>query len=164
MENDDVMNFINSLGEEKLEALANFLTDYEMLKGWQKLKQDEVAKNAGTTQSAISRLERMKGKPAYDLLQRVSKAVNGSLFLTPMGDVTVTLPYDLQERARKVAEAHNMTVRNWMNRVLRDNIEKAEYVNQNQQTGGLLSLNEGEYQLRAKPSVELEYSELEMAL
>lgn len=124
------MDFLNTIGEEKLEALANFLTDYEMLKGWQKLKQDEVAKNAGTTQSAISRLERMKGKPAYDLLQRVSKAVNGSLFLTPMGDVTVTLPYDLQERARKVAAAQDMTVRDWMNSVLRENIDKEEYSNQ----------------------------------
>ncbi|MFW5712828.1 MAG: helix-turn-helix domain-containing protein [Spirochaetota bacterium] len=124
------MDFLNTIGEEKLEALANFLTDYEMLKGWQKLKQAEIAKNAGTTQSAISRLERMKGKPAYDLLQRVSKAVNGSLFLTPMGDVTVTLPYDLQEKARKVAAAQDMTVRDWMNSVLRENVEKAEYSNQ----------------------------------
>lgn len=121
---DDVMDFINTLGDEKLDTLAKFLTDYETLKGWNNLTQADVATHAGTTQSAISRLERMKGKPAYDLLGRVSRAVQGSLYITPMGDVTVTLPYDLQEKAREEASREGLTVQEWMKSVLRDKLEE----------------------------------------
>jgi transcriptional regulator with XRE-family HTH domain len=138
---DDVLDFIDEVVEGRNDlrsfeatwgALASFLTDYEHLKGLNELTQGEVARRAGTVQSAISRLERMRGKPTYALLRRLSEAVNGELYLTPMADVTVTLPYDLQDKARELAENRSTTVKDLMQQVLRDAIERPKYTTMTQ--------------------------------
>jgi transcriptional regulator with XRE-family HTH domain len=108
-------------------ALASFLTDYEHLKGLNKLTQAEIAKKCATTQSAISRLERMKGKPTYELLRRLSDAVGGELFITPLADVTITLPYDLHEKAREIAKEEGESVKDLLGKILREGIKGPTY-------------------------------------
>jgi len=108
-------------------ALAEYLTDYEHLKGLNALTQSDVARSASTTQSAISRLVRMKGKPTYELLRRLSLAVGGELFITPLADVTVTLPYDLHEKAHRRAGEEGLSIKELMIDILRDSIESPKY-------------------------------------
>jgi len=108
-------------------ALASFLNDYEHLKGTRGLTQKDIAASCGTTQSAISRLERMRGKPTYELLRRLSEAVGGSLFVSPMADFSITLPYDLHDRARSLAEKKAVRVDELMHAMLREAIDNAEY-------------------------------------
>jgi len=119
---DEVLSFIDDVveGNEPLRAfeatwgaLASFLTDYEHLKGLKNLTQSDVAALAGTTQSAISRLERMKGKPTYELLRRLSDAVGGDFYLTPMAEMTITVPYDLQDAVRKSSEQKGVAVKDY---------------------------------------------------
>jgi transcriptional regulator with XRE-family HTH domain len=113
--------------EQTWGALASFIIDYEHLKGLNKLTQSEIAQACGTTQSAISRLERMRGKPTYELLRKLSNAVGGELLITPLSDVTITLPYDLHDRVRTVAEAKGMNVQDFMRTTLREGIEREEF-------------------------------------
>lgn len=100
--------------------LANFITDYEFSKGIQKLSQAEIAQRAGTTQSAISRFEAMKHPPTYDLLVRISQALGETLFLSPFGSLSITLPYDLHEKARHIASTRGLSVQD----LLLDYIQK----------------------------------------
>lgn len=103
----------------QLAPLANFLTDYEFLKQSSGLTQKQIAEKAATSQSAISRLENMRGLPAYDLLVRISEAVGGELVLSPMGEFTLTLPYDIQGAAKKAAQAKGLSLVAWMNLEIR---------------------------------------------
>jgi len=95
---------------EHIDALASFVTDYEFLQGKNKFTQQDIARKIGTTQSAISRMVNLKGKPNYDLLQRVSAAVGGELLVTPLGKYSVTLPYDLIDVVDMVAKRKNIGV------------------------------------------------------
>lgn len=132
----DIVGFLNETIENDADlreygktwgALTSFLNDYEHLKGLRHLTQNDIASACGTTQSAISRLERLRGKPTYELLRRLSEAVGGSLFISPMADATVTLPYDLQDRARSLAERKAVRVDELMYAMLREAIDNAEY-------------------------------------
>lgn len=49
------------------------------------LTQAELAARAGTKQPAIARLERGETRPSYDMLQRLSTALNVSCAITPGG-------------------------------------------------------------------------------
>lgn len=126
---DEVIENDTSLSDYKKTwgGLSSFLTDYEHLKGLHHLTQKEIAARCGTTQSAISRLERMRGKPTYELLRRISEAAGGELFITPMSDFTITLPYDLQERAKCMAEKQDTSVAELMEKLVRDGIDNTEY-------------------------------------
>lgn len=104
-------------------ALSSFLIDYEHLKGLNNLTQAEIAQKAGTTQSAISRLECMKGKPTYELLRRLSLAVGGELLVTPLAKYTVTLPYDLHEIAEEKGKKAGVTTQIFLESVLRSSLE-----------------------------------------
>lgn len=75
------------------EALSSFLTDFDFLS----LTQQDVAEKMGTTQSAISRIASLKTNPSYKQLLKMAEAVGGDLLVTPMKDMTVQVPYDLQE-------------------------------------------------------------------
>ena len=110
------------------EPLSKFITDYEHLKGLNDLTQNEIAVRAKTTQSAISRLIRMKGKPTYTLLNKVSNAVGGKLFVTPLAEMTVTLPYDLHAQAIQLAEAQNMSVTELMVSLLRESFNNQQTI------------------------------------
>lgn len=112
--------------ERTWEVVASFLTDYEHLKGMCGSTQRDIAKSSKTSQSAISRLERMKGKPTVDLLRRLSESVGGKLFLTPLSDVTVTLPYDLHDKAREQATLNGLDVPSFLSQILRNEIDKTE--------------------------------------
>jgi len=114
--------------EERFGALAEFVTDYEFAKESQKLTQAEVAQRAATTQSAISRFEAMKHPPTYDLLVRVSKALGDHLFLSPFGSLSVSLPYDLHDKARQIAEKRGQTVKDLMQDYLRQGITRDGFV------------------------------------
>jgi transcriptional regulator with XRE-family HTH domain len=110
-------------------ALASFLTDYEHLKGLNNLTQEDIAKKSGTTQSAISRLECMKGKPTYELLRRLSDAVGGSLFITPLAEFTITLPYDLHDTALSRSKEEGLSIPELLEDLLRNDLESPKYSN-----------------------------------
>lgn len=132
----DIIGFIDDIidGDPKLAAfekdwgpLASFLNEYEHLKAKKGLTQKDIANACGTTQSAISRLERMRGKPAYELLRKLSAAVGGELYLSPLADVSVTLPVDLQDKARSIAEKQGLKTQDLLENLLREGIINAEY-------------------------------------
>lgn len=132
MKNDEVLNFMESLEneDEKLasfvkmyEALSAFLADYEFLKDSKDLTQKDIAEKMGTTQSAISRIESLKTNPSYKQLLKMAEAVGGELLVTPMKDMTVQVPYDLQDTVRKLAEHENKTTNDYLCGILRNSIE-----------------------------------------
>ena len=47
-----------------------------------KMSQRELAKNVGTSQAAISRIEAMNGNPSLSLLKRISKALDMRLTIS----------------------------------------------------------------------------------
>ncbi|MEI8095806.1 MAG: helix-turn-helix domain-containing protein [Spirochaetales bacterium] len=112
----------------QLAPLANFLTDYEYLKQRSGLTQKQIAERASTSQSAISRLENMRGLPAYDLLVRISEAVGGELVVSPMGEFTFTLPYDIQESAKNTARVQGLGLVEWMNQEIRKGLRTGNKV------------------------------------
>jgi transcriptional regulator with XRE-family HTH domain len=113
---------------DKMEALASFIVDYEYLKNKQSYSQENIARKAGTTQSAISRLVRMKGKPTYDLLQRVSSAVDGKLFISPLGEFTTTLNYEFHDRAISYAEKEGVEVSTLLRRILNEYFDNEKII------------------------------------
>ena len=125
LENDSDFNEFYKLWN----PLSKFLTDYNHLKALNKLTQVEIAKKMETTQSAISRLNRMKGKPSYTLLQKISEAVGGELFITPLAEMTATLPYDLHEPAKKCAELLQTSVTELMVNTFREALNNNNYIN-----------------------------------
>jgi len=132
----DIIDFIDDIFEtdpklnefkQNWGPLASFLNQYEHLKTEKELTQKDIAAACGTTQSAISRLERMRGKPTYELLRKLSAAVEGKLYLSPVTDVSVTLPLDLQDRARRLAARHGKETNDFLLDILRTEITNAEY-------------------------------------
>jgi len=113
---------------ERFEALAEFVADYDFGKESQKLTQAGLAERAGTTQSAISRFEAMKHPPTYDLLARVSKALGDRLFLSPFGSLSISLPYDLHDKARQLAEKRGQTVQSLMQDYVRQGITRDSFI------------------------------------
>ena len=113
---------------DNMEALASFIVDYEYLKNKQSYSQENIARKAGTTQSAISRLVRMKGKPTYDLLQRVSSAVDGKLFISPLGEFTTTLNYEFHDRAISFAEKEGVEVSTLLRRILNEYFDNEKVI------------------------------------
>jgi transcriptional regulator with XRE-family HTH domain len=131
MKKDQVIEFMNSLekSDKKLasfvkiyEALSSFLTDFDFLKDSQGMSQKDVAEKMGTTQSAISRIASLKTNPSYKQLQKMSEAVGGNLFVTPMKDMTVQVPYDLQETVRKRAMREGKSTNEYLDELLRKGI------------------------------------------
>lgn len=140
MKKDQVLDYMDSLEkeDEKLasfvkmyEALSSFLTDFDFMKDSLGLTQKDVADKMGTTQSAISRITSLKTNPSYKQLLKMAEAVGGNLYVTPMKDMTVQVPYDLQETVRKLAEGEDKTTNEYLDRVVRDAIELelANYLN-----------------------------------
>ena len=131
MKKDQVIEFMNSLEkrDKKLasfvkiyEALSSFLTDFDFLKDSQGMSQKDVAEKMGTTQSAISRIASLKTNPSYKQLQKMSEAVGGNLFVSPMKDMTVQVPYDLQETVRKRAMREGKSTNEYLDELLRKGI------------------------------------------
>jgi transcriptional regulator with XRE-family HTH domain len=118
-DNEDIKNEL-----EKLEAFASFINDCDFLKGVNKLTQHEIAKKMKTSQSSISRLNKMKGNPSYSLLRKYSEAIGGKLFLSPLDEMTVTLPYDLHEHAKQWSEDIGLSVKDLIIKTFRDAFEE----------------------------------------
>ena len=132
MKKNQVLDFMNTLekGDKNLdsyvkmyEALSAFLTDFDFLKDSLGLTQQDVAEKMGTTQSAISRIASLKTNPSYKQLQKMAEAVGGELLVTPMKNMTVQVPYDLQESVRKLATSENKSTSDYLERILRNAIE-----------------------------------------
>ena len=141
MKRDQILDYMDSLEKEDdgldsyvkvYEALSDFLTDFDFLKDSLGLTQKDVADKMGTTQSAVSRIASLKTNPSYKQLQKMAEAVGGKLFITPMKDMTVQVPYDLQESVRKMAAGENKTANEYLEDVLRNalEIERSCHVNQ----------------------------------
>lgn len=135
MKKDQVLDYMDSLEKEdgKLasfvktyEALSSFLTDFDFMKDSLGLTQKDIADKMGTTQSAISRIASLKTNPSYKQLLKMAEAVGGNLYITPMKDMTVQVPYDLQETVRKLAEGEDKTTNEYLDEVIRDAVE-SEY-------------------------------------
>lgn len=135
MKKDQVSDYMDSLEkeDEKLasfvkmyEALSSFLTDFDFMKDSLGLTQKDIADKMGTTQSAISRIASQKTNPSYKQLLKMAEAVGGNLYITPMKDMTVQVPYDLQETVRKLAEGEDKTTNEYLDEVIRDAVE-SEY-------------------------------------
>jgi len=135
MKKDQVLDYMDSLEQEdknldlyvKLyEALSSFLTDFEFMKDSLGMTQKDVADKMGTTQSAISRIASLKTNPSYKQLLKMAEAVGGDLYITPMKDMTVQVPYDLQKTVRKLAEGEDKTTNEYLDEVIRDAVE-SEY-------------------------------------
>lgn len=132
MKNDQVLDYMDSLEkkDEELnafvktyEALSAFLTDFDYLKDSLGMTQKDVAEKMGTTQSAISRIASLKTNPSYKQLQKMAEAVGGDLFITPMKDMTVQVPYDLQDTVRKLADGEKKSTNDYLDEVIRDAVE-----------------------------------------
>ena len=135
MKKDQVLDYMDSLEKEDknldlyvkmYEALSSFLTDFDFMKDSLGMTQKDVADKMGTTQSAISRIESLKTNPSYKQLLKMAEAVGGDLYITPMKDMTVQVPYDLQETVRKLAEGEDKTTNEYLDEVIRDAVE-SEY-------------------------------------
>lgn len=133
MKKDQVLNYMDSLEKEdkKLEsfvktyeALSSFLTDFDFLKDTLGLTQKDIADKMGTTQSAISRIASLKTNPSYKQLQKMAEAVGGELLITPMKDMTVQVPYDLQETVRKLAKREGKSTNEYLDELLRKGIHR----------------------------------------
>jgi transcriptional regulator with XRE-family HTH domain len=103
--------------------LSDFLTDYDFSKGSQNLTQVEIARRMKTTQSAISRFEAMKNPPSYDFLQRISEVLGDELYLSPLGSMCLSVPYDLHDAVRLLSQAEGKSVKDYLQACLRDTIE-----------------------------------------
>lgn len=132
MKNNEVLDYMESLEKEDkhlglfvkmYEALSSFLADFDFLKDSRGLTQKDVADKMGTTQSAISRIASMKTNPSYKQLQKMAEAVGGELLITPMKDMTVQVPYDLQNTVRDLAKGENKTTNEYLDEVIRDSIQ-----------------------------------------
>lgn len=132
MKNNEVLDYMESLEKEDkhlglfvkmYEALSSFLTDFDFLKDSKGLTQKDVADKMETTQSAISRIASMKTNPSYKQLQKMAEAVGGELLITPMKDMTVQVPYDLQNTVRDLAKGENKTTNEYLDEVIRDSIQ-----------------------------------------
>ena len=140
MKKDQVLDYMDSLEKEDknlesyvkmYEALSAFLTDFDFLRDSLGLTQKDIADKMGTTQSAVSRIVSLKTNPSYKQLQKMAEAVGGELLVTPMKNMTVQVPYDLQETVRKMAVSEKKTTSEYLNKVIRDAIEleRANYLN-----------------------------------
>lgn len=92
-------------------ALTSFMNDFCLLKEKNKLSQKEIAERSGTTQSAISRIETLNTNPSYKVLSKLAGAVNGELYLTPMGEMTITVPFGMQEKVKAIADSKGVSVK-----------------------------------------------------
>ena len=135
MSKDEVLDYMSQLESEdkslaefseKYSELALFLADYDFLKDKNRLSQKEIAKKMGTTQSAVSRIERFKMNPSYLQLKKMAEAVGGKLFLSPMGEYSITLPADLQESVQVAAHIKNISLQAYLENCIR-NALRADY-------------------------------------
>ena len=105
-------------------ALASFMNDFCLLKEKNDLSQKEVAEYAGTTQSAISRIETMNTNPSYKVLSKLSEAVGGNLYLTPMGDMSITVPFGMQDKIKAIADSKGISVRTLLLQIIKKEISE----------------------------------------
>ena len=65
-----------------------------------------------------------KTNPSYKQLLKMAEAVGGDLFVTPMKNMTVLVPYDLQESVRKMSADAGKTTNEYLESVLRNAIDE----------------------------------------
>lgn len=132
MKNEDVLDYMEQLESEndslndfsrKYDSLASFLADYEFLKDKKSLSQKDVAKKMGTTQSAVSRIERFKTNPSYFQLKKMSEAVGGELFISPLGNFSLTVPVDLHEKIKSLADKKNESIGEYLQHCIRESVQ-----------------------------------------
>lgn len=133
MKENEVMGYMSQLEKEdenltlfsqKYTPLASFLADYDFLKDKNHLSQKDIAVKMGTTQSAVSRIERMKTNPTYLQLKKMAEAVGGEIFLSPLSEYSLTLSVDLQKIVKSLAEKKNMTVKQYLENCVRSAINQ----------------------------------------
>ena len=105
-------------------SLASFMNDFCLLKEKNNLSQKEIACRAGTTQSAISRIETLKTNPSYKVLTKLAEAVDGDLYITPMSDMTITVPFGMQDAIKQIADDREMSVKALLLELIRKEISE----------------------------------------
>ena len=53
----------------------------------------------------------------------MSEAVGEKLYITPQADMTVTVPFDLQEKVQSIAEYENKTTKDFLEDLIRKEID-----------------------------------------
>ena len=114
------------------EAYASFINDFEMLMDLNGLTQKDLAKKIGTTQSAVSRILALRTNPSYRILNKMSEAVGEKLYITPQADMTVTVPFDLQEKVQSIAEYEDKTTKDFLEDLIRKEID-SKYIDLQQE-------------------------------
>ena len=104
-------------------SLASFMNDFCLLKDEKKLSQKEIANRAGTTQSAISRIETLNTNPSYKVLSKLSEAVGGEFYITPMGEMTITVPFGMQDKIKMIADKKEINVKTLLLNMIKKEIE-----------------------------------------
>lgn len=104
-------------------ALASFVNDFSLLKENNNLSQKEIAEKSGTTQSAISRIETMNTNPSYKVLQKLSEAAGGELFITPIGQMTITIPFGMQQTIQEIADKEEIDVKSLLLQMIKNEME-----------------------------------------
>lgn len=110
-------------------SLASFMNDFCMLKDKSHLSQKEISHKAGTTQSAISRIETLNTNPSYKVLSKLSNAVGGKLYITPMGEMTITVPYGMQDKIKSIADSRQISVKTLLLDMIKNEISNSFKLN-----------------------------------
>lgn len=124
-------------------ALASFMNDLALLKQVNNVTQKQMAEFIGTTQSSISRIETLKTNPSYKQLQKLAKSVNGSFYITPMGDMTITVPFGIQEKVKKITEVQNISVKEFLLNIIKESVKEYDFIQQS--TTKFFTNTESEY-------------------
>ncbi|MBR4681605.1 MAG: hypothetical protein IKP03_10985 [Fibrobacter sp.] len=104
-----------------------------------------------------------KTNPSYKQLLKMAEAVGGDLFVTPMKNMTVLVPYDLQESVRKMSADAGKTTNEYLESVLRNaiddvNAKVAEGVSENTReiAKNLIKLGDSDEKIASATGLSLE--------
>lgn len=87
------------------------------------LSQTELAKKMKTRQSVISRFENMGRVPSYDLIARLSYALDNKPGITLYGDYMVVVSPEKQYFIKELANRENIPIRKFVQNLLNQSID-----------------------------------------
>lgn len=107
-------------------ALVSFVNDFVLLSEQKEISQKEISEKSGITQRKISKMETGKTNPTYKELNKLSEAAGGELYITPMGDMTITVPFGMQQKVQELADKKETDVKSLLLSMIQKEIEKKE--------------------------------------
>lgn len=92
------------------------------------MSQSTLANKMNTRQSVISRFENMGRIPSYDLIARISRALDNSPGITLYGDFMAIVPHEKQDLIRKLAREEMISTKELVQNILEQSIAKFEQI------------------------------------